>query len=137
MKCYLYSTRFHYEGIKTRYWEKAHRTDTDSVMYHIETPNIAKDMVEVKEHFDVSNLYYQAGFSGNKAVVGKMTHDVAGCRISDFVGVRHKIYSFDAVRTAPMGQLSDSIRIARRGSSGRRKRNSSTSNLSTTSRIRP
>ena len=40
-------TRFHNDVIKTRYGEKAHLlfTDPDSLMYHIETPDIYKDMV--------------------------------------------------------------------------------------------
>ena len=35
-------TRFHYDVIKARYWEKVQHlfTDSDSLMYHIETPDI-------------------------------------------------------------------------------------------------
>ena len=84
-------TRFHYYVIKARYGEKAHLlfTDTDSLMYHIETPDVYKDMVEMKEHFDMSilettNPYYEPGFAANKAVVGKMKDEVTGNPIAEF-----------------------------------------------------
>ena len=40
-------TRFHYYVIKGRYGEKALRifTDIDSLMYHIEMPDVYKDMI--------------------------------------------------------------------------------------------
>ena len=68
--------RFHYDIIKARYGEKAHLlfTDTDSLMYHIETPDAYKDMVEMKDHFALSNFeptnpYYEHWFAANKAVL--------------------------------------------------------------------
>ena len=77
--------RFHYDIIKARYGEKAHLlfADTDSLMYDIETPDVYMDMVEMKDHFDLShfeptNPYYEPGFAANKAVVGKMKDEVAG-----------------------------------------------------------
>ena len=58
---------------RARYGEKAHLlfTDTDSLMYHIETPDVYKDMVDMKEHFNMSNFaptnpYYEPGFGTNK-----------------------------------------------------------------------
>ena len=96
--------------IKARYGEKARVlfTDTDSLMYHLETPDVYKDMVEMKEYFDMSNFeptnpYYQPGFAPNKAVVGKMTDQVAGNPIAELVGLRPKMYSFEAVKTNPDG----------------------------------
>ena len=60
-------------------------------MYHIETPDVYKDMVEMKDHFDLSNYeptnpYYEQGFAAHKAVVGKMKDEVAGNPIVEFVG---------------------------------------------------
>ena len=39
-------------------------TDTDSLVYEFETPDLYKDMIDMKEHFDFSsfdpsNPYYQ------------------------------------------------------------------------------
>ena len=89
--------RFHYDIIKARYGEKAHLlfTDTDSLMYHIETPDVNKDMVEMKDHFNLSkfertNRYYEPGFAATKALVGKMKDEVAGNPIAEFVGLRPK-----------------------------------------------
>ena len=58
MKSILYSSTFHYNVIKARYGEKAHLhfTNTDSLMYHIETADISQGMFEMKEHFDMSNF---------------------------------------------------------------------------------
>ena len=102
--------RFHYDIIKARYGEKAHLlfTDTDSLMYHIETADVYKDMVDMKDHFDLSNYeptnpYYEPGFATNKAVVGKMKDEVAGNPIAEFVGLRPKMDSFEAVKINPDG----------------------------------
>ena len=77
-------------------------------MYHIETPDVYKDMVEMKEHFDQSNYeptnpYYEPGFAANKAVVGKMKDELAGNPIAEFVGLRPKTYSFEAMKINPDG----------------------------------
>ena len=52
--------------MKKKYGNKAQLlfTDTDSLMYHVETADIYKDMVESKELYDLSNFkptnpYYQ------------------------------------------------------------------------------
>ena len=59
-------------------------------MYHIETPDVDMDIVEMKDHFDLSNFeptnpYYEPRFAANKAVVGKMKDEVAGNTIAEFV----------------------------------------------------
>ena len=97
-------TSFHYDVIKARYGEKAHLLFTDSLMYHIETRDVYKDMVEMTENFDMSNFeptnpYYEPGFAANKAVVGKMKDEVAGNPITELVGLRPKMYSFEGVKT--------------------------------------
>ena len=75
-------TRFHYDVIKMRYGEKGHLlfTDPESLMYHIETPDVYKDMVEMKKYFDISNIEptnpsYETGLAATKAVVWKMNDD--------------------------------------------------------------
>ena len=92
---------FHYEYIKPKYGEKAKLlfTDTDSLMYEIETEDFYKDISDdVKERFDTSD-YPENHPSGiptgcNKKVVGKVKDEANGKVIEEFVGLRAKMYSY-------------------------------------------
>ena len=92
---------FHYNYIKPKYGEKAKLliTDTDSLMYEIETEDFYKDISgDVKDRFDTSD-YPENHPSGiptgiNKKVLGKMKDEAAGKTIKEFVGLRAKLYSF-------------------------------------------
>ena len=91
----LPASRFHYDIIKRKYGEKSHLLfrDTHSLMYEIETPDLYKDMIARKEHFDLSNIdttnhYYQPYFGANKAVVWKIKEEESGNPISEIVGLR-------------------------------------------------
>ena len=94
-------------------------TDTDSLMYHDERPYFVNEMVVMKDRFGMCNFeptmrYYQTGFPANKMVVGTMKPEVAVYPIAELVELRPKMCSFEAVRTNPQGQQSDSTSIARR-----------------------
>ena len=92
---------FHYEYIKPKYGEKAKLlfTDTDSLMYEIETEDFYEDISpNVEERFDTSD-YPKGHESGiktgvNKKVIGKMKDEVCGKIITKFVGLRAKNYAF-------------------------------------------
>ena len=92
---------FHYQYIKPKYGEKAKLlfTDTDSLMYEIETEDFYKDISEdVKDRFDTSD-YPENHPSGiptgiNKKVLGMFKDEAAGKIIKEFVGLRAKMYSF-------------------------------------------
>ena len=92
---------FHYNYIKSKYADKAKLlfTDTDSLMYQIETEDFYKDITEdVKDRFDTSD-YPENHLSGiptgiNKKVLGMMKDEAAGKIIKEFVGLRSKLYSF-------------------------------------------
>ena len=92
---------FHYNYIKRKYGEKAKLlfTDTDSLMYEIETEDFYKDISEdVKDRFDTSD-YPENHPSGiptgiNKKVLGMFKDEAAGKIIKEFVGLRAKLYSF-------------------------------------------
>ena len=92
---------FHYNYIKSKYADKAKLlfTDTDSLMYEIETEDFYKDIAgDVKDRFDTSD-YPESHPSGiptgeNKKVLGMMKDEVAGKIIKEFVGLRSKLYSF-------------------------------------------
>ena len=92
---------FHYNYIKPKYGDKAKLliTDTDSLMYEIETEDFYKDISEdVKDRFDTSD-YPENHPSGiptgiNKKVLGMFKDEAGGKTIKEFVGLRAKLYSF-------------------------------------------
>ena len=74
-------------------------TDTDSLMYEIETEDFYKDISkDVKDRFDTSD-YPENHPSGiptgiNKKVLGKFKDEAGGKIIKEFVGLRAKLYSY-------------------------------------------
>ena len=69
-------------------------------LFEIETPDLYKDMIKMKCHFDISkfdttNPDYQPDLGANKAVVGKMKAESSGNAISELVGLRPNMYSFE------------------------------------------
>ena len=92
---------FHYNYIIPKYGNKAKLlfTDTDSLLYEIETEDFYKDISgDVKNRFDTSD-YPENHPSGiptgiNKKVLGMMKDEAAGKTIKEFVGLRSKLYSF-------------------------------------------
>ena len=98
---------FHYGYIKPKYGEKVKLlfTDTDSLMYEIETEDFYKDIFpDVKTMFDTSNypkengsyLLHPSGIETgvNKNVIGMFKDEEGGKTITGFVGVRAKNYSY-------------------------------------------
>ena len=93
---------FHYNFIKQEYdGEKAKLlfTDTDSLMYEIHTEDFYKDISPyVETMFDTSNYpknhpsEITAGL--NKKVIGMFKDECGGKQITEFVGLRSKVYAF-------------------------------------------
>ena len=92
---------FHYNYIKRKYGGRAKLlfTDTDSLMYEIETEDFYKDIsADVKDRFDTSDYPpdhpsgIPSGF--NKKVLGTFKDEVGGDIIDEFVGLRAKLYSY-------------------------------------------
>ena len=92
---------FHYNYIKPKYGNKAKLlfTDTDSLLYEIQTEDFYKDISgDVRDRFDTSE-YKEGHPSGiptgiNKKVLGMFKDEAAGKIIKEFVGLRSKLYSF-------------------------------------------
>jgi len=87
----------YYNKLKAQYGEKCNvlYTDTDSLLLHIETDDVYRDMEKHIDLYDTSDfpkdhyLYY----TKNKKVLGKMKDECAGKPISEYVGLRPKMYS--------------------------------------------
>ena len=92
---------FHYNYIIPKYGNKAKLlfTDTDSLLYEIQTEDFYKDISgDVKDRFDTSD-YPENHPSGiptgvNKKVLGMFKDEAAGKIIKEFVGLRSKLYSY-------------------------------------------
>ena len=92
---------FHYNYIKQKYGDKAKLlfTDTDSLMYEIQTEDFYNDIsADVENRFDTSDYpkNHPSGIpSGfNKKVIGMFKDEVGGKVIDEFVGLRAKLYSY-------------------------------------------
>lgn len=89
---------FHYNFIKTKYKDKAKLlfTDTDSLCYSIQTRDLYKDLNKQRDLFDTSN-YPKEHFlysDQNKKVLGKFKDETNGVPITEFVGLRSKLYAY-------------------------------------------
>ena len=90
---------FHYNYILKKYDYKNIKllfTDTDSLCYHMKTEDAYEDFYKDKELFDNSdydpgNKFY---FKENEKVIGKMKDECAGIPITEFCGLRSKMYSY-------------------------------------------
>jgi len=91
---------FHYDYIKQKYGDKAKLlfTDTDSLAYEIQTEDFYKDInPDAKRQFDTSDMSsdHLSGIKSgmNKKVVGMMKDELGGKIMTEFVGLRAKLYS--------------------------------------------
>ena len=92
---------FHYNYIKTKYGDRAKLlfTDTDSLLYEIQTEDFYKDISgDVKDKFDTSN-YPENHPSGiptgvNNKMLGMFKDEEAGDNMKEFIGLRAKLYSY-------------------------------------------
>ena len=91
---------FHYNCIKPKYGKKPKLlfTDTDSLVYEIETDDFYKDIApDFEKIFDTSN-YPKARKSGittgkNKKIIGMMKDECGGNQIDELIELRSKLYS--------------------------------------------
>ena len=89
---------FHYNYIKQKYGSKAKLlfTDTDSLTYEIETSDVYQDFWNDKDKFDNSDYPQDSQYfnTTNKKVIGKFKDEAAGIPITEFAGLRSKMYSY-------------------------------------------
>ena len=89
---------YYYNHLKVKYADriKLLYTDTDSVIVHVQTDDPYKDMLESAAIYDTSN--YPADHplfsTANKKVIGKFKDELGGKVMTEFVGIRPKMYSY-------------------------------------------
>lgn len=107
----LHMFKFHYDCL--REWYAAAEllfTDTDSLVYQIFTDDLYADLALHKKHFDFSNYpeSHSLFSEENKMVMGKMKDESGGLIITEFVGLRPKMYSYTTL--TPSSALKESKR---------------------------
>ena len=87
----------YYNQLKKQYGEKCDvlYTDTDSLLLHIETDDVYRDMEKHIDLYDTSDFpkEHYLHNTKNKKVLGKMKDECAGKPIIEYVGLRPKMYS--------------------------------------------
>ena len=88
---------FYYNHLKARYGPRCDLiyTDTDSLLLHIQTEDVYKDMKEGSWMYDTSNYPndHQLYDVRNKKVLGKMKDECGGEPSEEVVALRPKMYS--------------------------------------------
>lgn len=98
-KVHMY--KFWYEYLKPKYGSniKLLATDTDSLIYHVKTEDLYKDMKKDSHMFDMSEynpLEEKLGWmydKTNKKVPGKFKDETQNKPIAEFVGLKPKMYA--------------------------------------------
>ena len=89
---------FYYNTLKARYGDKIRLlyTDTDSLIVHVQTDDLYKDMAQNLDDYDTSN--YSPGHplfsTANKKIIGKFKDELGGKVMTEFIGIRPKMYSY-------------------------------------------
>ena len=89
---------FYYNKLKKTYGKdvKLCYTDTDSVIIQVDTNDLYKDMLKHADLYDTSN--YAPGHplysDQNKKVIGKFKDELGGKVMTEFIGIRPKMYSY-------------------------------------------
>ena len=71
-------------------------TDTDSLTYEITAKDVYKDFWADKDKFDNSDYPQDSPYfdQTNKKVIGKIKDEAAGMPVTEFIGLRSKMYSY-------------------------------------------
>ena len=89
---------FHYNYIKRKYNNRARLlfTDTDSLTYEIEAEDVYKNFWNDKDMFDYSDYLESSPYhcNVNKKFIGKFNYEACGIPITEFIGLKSKMYSY-------------------------------------------
>ena len=93
--------QFWYDHLKNKYNNKGELvyTDTDSFIVQVETDDVYKDMLENKNLYDFNNypINHPNYDITNKKVLGKFKDELNSLIITEFIGLKPKMYSFDYI----------------------------------------
>ena len=89
---------FHYNYMKKKYNNRARLlfTDTDSLTYEIAAEDIYKDFWNDKDMLDNSDYLESSPYycNVNKKITGKFKDEACGIPITEFIGLKSKMYSY-------------------------------------------
>jgi hypothetical protein len=89
--------QFHYDVMRVKYGDRLKLlfTDTDSLCYEIQTNDLYEDFVELREHLDMSDypVDHKCFSRDNSKVVGKFKDECNSVLITNYIGLRAKMYS--------------------------------------------
>ena len=101
-KVLMYS--FYYDTLKPRYGQNVRLcyTDTDSFILRYVTDDLYADMADMADQYDTSNYPedHPLHSTTNKKVVGKFKDELGGRIMSEFVGLRSKMYAYTGEESA-------------------------------------
>ena len=89
---------YYYNHLKKLYGENVRLlyTDTDSLIVKVDTEDIYANMLKHADLYDISN--YSPGHplysDQNKKVIGKLKDELGGKVMTEFIGLRPKMYSY-------------------------------------------
>lgn len=90
--------RFHYNIMVKKYGNRLKLlfTDTDSLFYEIETDDLNRELIDLKDQMDFSNfpIDHPLFSKQNAKVVGKFKIENGHHIITEFVGLKPKMYSY-------------------------------------------
>ena len=97
----LHMYQFWYDHLKNKYNNKVELiyTDTDSFIIQVETDDFYKDMLEDKNLYDFSEypINHPNYDITNKKVLGTFKDEMNSLIITEFIGLKPKIYSFNYI----------------------------------------
>jgi hypothetical protein len=70
--------------------------DTDSFIFHLFTDDLYKDLMVLRDHFDLSNYPcdHPCHSVHNKGILGKFKDETESNPVTEYVGLRPKLYSY-------------------------------------------
>lgn len=91
---------FHYDYMKVKYGERARvvYTDTDSLVYEIETDDFYEDIkYDLSRWWDTSDypMTHPLQSDENKKIIGKIKDECNGAHITSFIALKPKMYSYE------------------------------------------
>ena len=92
-------------------------TDTDSLIYELCTDDFYHDMWAMKDEFDLASYRKSSPFYDppNNKVVGKFKDEASGQSITEFVGLKPKMYSYQTLNDPSNGEAGFTIKKRAKG----------------------